>query len=196
MQIYFVTSNSGKVSTLQKGFEIFGRSDIEIIQKNLDIIEPQLDSFAEVSKYKAKQAFDILQSPLVVEDGGLSIEALNGFPGVYSKYVIDAIGVEGILKLLAGEKNRVATFTSFTTFVDENGSIYQFERDRIEYKITEDAKSINSPFAWSELWKIIYVEPFGKTLCELTEQELENFYQNSYKGDSLQKFIHWFTGKY
>ncbi len=47
-----------------------------------------------------------------IEDAGLFVSALNGFPGVYSAYVFKKIGNEGILKLLKGEENREAVFRS------------------------------------------------------------------------------------
>ena len=37
---------------------------------------------------------------VLVEDAGLFVSALNGFPGVYSSYVLDTLGCSGILRLL------------------------------------------------------------------------------------------------
>ena len=37
---------------------------------------------------------------LLVEDAGLFVDALNGFPGVYSSYVLKTLDVYGILKLM------------------------------------------------------------------------------------------------
>ncbi|RLE72114.1 MAG: non-canonical purine NTP pyrophosphatase, RdgB/HAM1 family, partial [Thermoprotei archaeon] len=51
-------------------------------------------------------------APFFVEDAGLFVEALNGFPGPYSSYIYKTIGCEGILKLLEGVDNRKAYFLS------------------------------------------------------------------------------------
>ena len=48
----------------------------------------------------------------MLEDAGLFIDALRGFPGVYSKYVFFTIGLPGILQLLQGAENRKAVFRS------------------------------------------------------------------------------------
>jgi XTP/dITP diphosphohydrolase len=48
----------------------------------------------------------------VLEDSGLFIEALNGFPGVYSAYVFQTIGQMGILRLMEGKRDRDARFES------------------------------------------------------------------------------------
>lgn len=79
-KIYFITSNKGKLEALQKQFTSKDLK-IKIEGANLNIIEPQASNAKEVSKIKAKEAFSILKKPLIVEDGGFEIEALNGFPG-------------------------------------------------------------------------------------------------------------------
>jgi XTP/dITP diphosphohydrolase len=54
----------------------------------------------------------------IIEDAGLFIESLQGFPGVYSKYVFVTIGLAGILKLLKGEQNRGAVFQSVYAYCE------------------------------------------------------------------------------
>lgn len=196
MNIYFITSNQGKVQTLQKAFELAGRGDIKVVAKDLNIIEPQLEGVSEVSKYKALSAFEQLNAPVLVEDGGFFIEALGGFPGVYARYVVDKLGVEGILKLMAGKDNREAYFDSCATFVDEYGKIHQFNRDKIAYDLATEIKDVNSPFAWSELWKIVYVREAQKLLCDFTKEDLDLYYQQIDGRGSLQKFANWFISKY
>jgi XTP/dITP diphosphohydrolase len=46
------------------------------------------------------EAFEKCGLPIIVEDAGLFVEALNGFPGPYSSYVYKTIGNEGLLKLM------------------------------------------------------------------------------------------------
>lgn len=196
MEINFITSNNGKAKSLERSLINANRLDVKINQVNLDIIEPQLDSVAEISKYKALEAFKILKSPVLVEDGGLSIPALKGFPGVYTKYVLGTIGVDGILKLMSQEQQREAKFISFTTFIGNDGIPHQFERHGDNFEIALTRKYINRADAWSDIWQIMYMKDYGKMLCEFSEQELIEHSEKSSTSGSLQQFTKWFLEKY
>ncbi|MFQ6013502.1 MAG: non-canonical purine NTP pyrophosphatase [Thermoplasmata archaeon] len=49
---------------------------------------------------------------LVVDDSGLFVRSLGGFPGVYSSYVFRTLGCDGLLALLDGVRDRGATFAT------------------------------------------------------------------------------------
>jgi XTP/dITP diphosphohydrolase len=73
-----------------------------------------------LSSYVAENVF--------VEDAGIFINALSGFPGVYSRYVFDTIGNKGILKLLDGSENRSARFVAVIGYKPgDGGSIKLFK---------------------------------------------------------------------
>ena len=160
MEIDFITSNKGKIAALKRSFLNAGRFDIKVNQVQADIVEPQLNNIADVSKYKAMEAFKILKKPILVEDGGLVIEALNGFPGPYTKYVLSTIGIDGILKLMNGENNRAAKFVSFATFVGNDGTVCQFERFGDNFEIAYERKNVIHPDAWSDLWQVMYMKDY------------------------------------
>jgi XTP/dITP diphosphohydrolase len=71
--------------------------------------EVQAETLEEVVK---EALTEIPGDNFFIEDAGLFIPALNGFPGVYSAYVFKTIGNEGILRLLKGADNREASFRS------------------------------------------------------------------------------------
>lgn len=81
--------------------------------------EIQSDSLEEVAKHAALTAYMELGQPVLVEDAGLFVKALNGFPGPYSSYVYKTIGWKGLLKLMKDVEDRSACFKSVAVLVYE-----------------------------------------------------------------------------
>ena len=101
--VWFLTSNQGK---LDEAAHHFSRVGIKVRALNVDsevVVEPQAEDLETVARAKIQQALQHLpegETTVMVEDAGLFIDALGGFPGVYSSYVHDTIGNLGIVRLL------------------------------------------------------------------------------------------------
>ena len=130
--LWFLTSNTGKLEEAQQilgplGYQI---SQLKIDGQVPDIIEPQAEWIEDVAMDKSRQAREILSSlgrgdePVLVEDAGLFVDALNGFPGVYSSYVLKTIGTSGLLRLMEGLENRVAYFQAVAVLWDGKRTNY------------------------------------------------------------------------
>lgn len=76
--------------------------------------KPELrsDDPCEITKVAAKTFAERLEKAVVVEDSGLFIDALKGFPGTCTRYVHERIGNGGILRLMKGAKNRRCWYKS------------------------------------------------------------------------------------
>ncbi len=107
--IHFVTGNKAKFREATRIAKEFG---LRLSFEDLELDEPQSDSIEYVARTTALLAFQIIKQPLFVEDAGLFIDSLHGFPGVYSSYVYSSIGVPGLLKLMSGISDRRAMFKS------------------------------------------------------------------------------------
>jgi XTP/dITP diphosphohydrolase len=108
--LYFITSNKGKLLEAKEKLEPLGYS---VVQKDLGYPEIQADNLEEVALQGIQHVqMRFIKEPFMLEDAGLFIDALQGFPGVYSKYVFFTIGLPGILRLLDGVENRKAVFRS------------------------------------------------------------------------------------
>jgi len=114
-RIAYVTDNPHKARESSSILRELG-VEVEVVQASVP--EIQSDDVVEIAKFRAKKAYKLLKRPVIVEDAGLFIDALNGFPGPYSSYVFKTIGVNGILKLMRGERKRAATFKSVVVFHD------------------------------------------------------------------------------
>jgi XTP/dITP diphosphohydrolase len=106
--VIFASSNRHK-------YEEFKRMLSDVIDLKfleVDYLEPQGEDIEEVVVTSAKWLSNYIREPFFIEDSGLFIEALGGFPGPYSSYVYKKIGNEGILKLMDGIEDRRASFIS------------------------------------------------------------------------------------
>lgn len=108
MQINLVTSNLGKV----KEFNVILGNSIIINHIQKEYKELRSDDPEEITKDAAKRVAEELKKPIVVEDSGLFIEALNDFPGTCSAYIHKRIGLKGILKLMENIDDRTCCYRS------------------------------------------------------------------------------------
>ena len=178
MRLAFVTSNPGKVEEARKYLEPLG---IEVYQLRFEYPEIQADTLEEVAEYGVMWLAERIKEPFFLDDSGLFIEALRGFPGVYSAYVYKTLGIGGILKLLAGESNRRAYFKSVIAYW--NGELHVFT-GRVDGEITTEPKG-SGGFGFDPIFK---PRGFDKTFAEMTTNEKNRI---SHRGRALKAFASW-----
>lgn len=109
--VWFLTGNLGKLSEVETHLGKLGYSVRQFIVPEGSLFEPQADNLHEVAKSKIEQALALVSKGsefndmILVEDAGLFIDSLQGFPGVYSSFVHETIGIPGILRLLSHLKS-------------------------------------------------------------------------------------------
>ena len=111
--INFITTNKHKVKEAQAILSSFGINTKPI---NYDYAEIQSSDLRDIALDGARSSFEKFKVPLIVDDSGLFITGLNGFPGPFSSYVFKTIGNRGILKLLGS--NRDAIFQTVVVYKD------------------------------------------------------------------------------
>lgn len=121
-KLYFVTTNAGKMKEAEALFLDY----FDVEQINMAYPELQDNDLSKIAAYGAKYCAAELGRPLIVEDSGLFIDALNGFPGPYSAYVQKTIGNKGILKLMEGIYERRAEFRSVVAYCAPGGEPVTF----------------------------------------------------------------------
>ena len=101
--VWFLTGNAGKVKEATHHLQPLGYDVKQLVVADGSIIEPQAETLTEVAMAKIEQAIPFMDHPedlLLVEDAGLFVDALDGFPGVYAAYALQTLGCPGILRLL------------------------------------------------------------------------------------------------
>ena len=189
MKIIFVTGNKGK---LLEASELLGPLGHNVVQFNHNGIipeftEPQSEGIEEVAISKMEQALGMMpgeidsDSAVIVEDAGLFIGSLGGFPGPYSSYVEDKLGLHGILRLMEGETNRNAEYRAVVAFHhDGTTSIF---RGACEGAIGLEKRG-EGGFGYDPIF--IPRSSNGLSCAEMTASEKSSI---SHRGEALNKLL-------
>ena len=169
-KIRFVTGNRGKAKVLSEQLAAIG---LEVERVDLPLVEPQASSVEAVALAKGQQAFSAIGGPLVVEDGGFCVDALRGFPGPYTKYVIETIGAEGLLRLAAPMPDRSCRFVSALVYMDAAGAAKVFTDDRGVGTLARESDATPCDDAWSDLWRVFIPAGASRPLSALPAAERE-----------------------
>jgi XTP/dITP diphosphohydrolase len=89
----------------------------ELEHLNASYPEIQAESLEETIVPGLTWLVSKFERPVMIDDSGFFVDALKGFPGVYSSYVFKTIGCEGILRLMAGRSDRSARFECCVGFM-------------------------------------------------------------------------------
>lgn len=114
-KVYLVTGNSKKVEIAQSALSKY---DIAVEQINVDTPEIQSDSVEEVAKASARYASEKTGKAVLKGDFGMSIEALNGFPGPYVKYINHWFNQEQFKNIICQETNLQATLIDVLAYCE------------------------------------------------------------------------------
>lgn len=175
----FVSSNPNKYREAKAILESFG-VEIEFLRHSPT--EIQSDSLEIIASAKARDAFSNLARPVLVEDAGLLIDSLGGFPGPYSSYVLDTIGCKGILALTG--QDRAAEFVSIVAYCDGTGA-RSFE-GRVRGTISESERGDG----WG------YDPVFIPVGSEQTFAETDTKDEISHRRLSLREFSRWYLHRH
>lgn len=185
--IFFATGNFNKFNEARRILAEYGIAAAMLRVKNVEI---QSDSLEEIAKASVIDAFNTSHLPVIVEDAGLFVNALEGFPGPYAAYVYKTISNPGLLKLMENVKNRRATFRSVIAFYDGQSEPICFEGEA------------NGTIAYDEIWGKLKTgfgfdpifQPRGseKTFAEMPIEEKNCF---SHRANAFRKFAQWYKKK-
>ena len=179
-----VTTNRNKFLEAKN---ILAEFHINLIQVEQNRVEIQADNPEEVARFSAEAAARQLGGSLIVEDAGLFIQHLRGFPGPYSSYILSKIGLDGVLKLMEGVQDRKAYFKSAVAFCEAAGSPVMVFTGVVEGTISWERRG-EGGFGYDPLF--IPSEGDGRTFAEMSSLEKASL---SHRGKALREFGKWFT---
>lgn len=183
MEIVFITTNKNKVKEITD-LAAAEAKDITIVHLDYDYPELQLDEIESVARESANYIREkrAIKKPFFLEDSGLLIHALNGFPGPFSAFVFDTIGNEGILKLMTDKRGeeRKATFKTVVAFSESVNTAPRLFVGTTDGRITEKRRGAGG-FGYDPIFEVE-----GKTFAERSTEEKNRL---SHRGKAFRKLL-------
>lgn len=158
INVTFITGNKNKAEYLEK---LLG---LKIKHQKIELEEIQSLSLQEIVTHKVKQAYSILQTPVLVEDVELSFEELGGLPGPFIKYFVDKVPFGKICKMIG--ENRKATASCVFGYFD--GAKLELFEGKLEGEVATEPRG---EFGYG--WDKIFI-PHGHTQTRAEMNEGDN----------------------
>jgi XTP/dITP diphosphohydrolase len=181
--IYFVTGNKNKFKEV---VEIFNKEGVtlDLQQNNIETIEIQANSLKDVALFKLNSVKNKISSSFFIEDAGFFVDIpLDGFPGVYSSYVLKTLGNEGILKLIDNNEKSKAHFSAIISlYFKPLDSVFFFD-GYVSGRISEKMRG-EGGFGFDPIFIPNSIPE--KTFAELTIHQKN---QISHRGQAIKKLI-------
>lgn len=174
---YFATTNDHKLREVN---HILGY-DLEKI--HLELTELQDMDVEVIARFKAEEAFRKIGKPVLVEDSAWYFDAWNGLPGPFAKWFKEAVGIDGVLKMMSSEENRKARGKTAVAYHD--GKDVRLFVAEISGIITREKRG-DSGFAYDS---IFIPDDQKKTFGEMTLEEKSAISMRALAINKLKEFL-------
>lgn len=175
MKLKFVTSNENKLKEASSILEF------EIENEPIDLTEIQDIGVEKIVENKIKEAYTKIKKPVIVEDTGLYLNSINGFPGALVKWVLKTIGDKGIYDLVKDKEKSAYAKTSIGYY---DGNELKIFSGTIKGQITEPKGSTN--FGWDTIFK---PEGWKKSFSEMPKEEKNKISMRKKAFEKLKNYL-------
>ena len=186
-EIILATNNQAKVEEIKKFFQDYTVTFLTLQDMKLKLNPKETGrTFLENALLKAKAVSKHVNKTVLADDSGLQIDALKGFPGVYSsRWMQDKTWLEKnqeILRLMESHKNRKAQFSTAFVILYPHQEMRFFVGTTIG-KITREVNPETHGFGYDP---IFFSDELGKTFSQATIEEKN---QVSHRGKAAAKLL-------
>lgn len=173
-KIMIASRNKGKIKEFTEFFRPYGIEVTSLVDfETIPDIEETGESFEENAKIKAEQVADIVRMPVLADDSGLTVDALDGAPGIYSaRYAgegsSDDENNEKLLEALRDvpKEKRTARFVCVLA-ISTPGEETVYYKGYCEGEIGFEAKGENG-FGYDP---VFIPKGYDRTMAELSSEE-------------------------
>ena len=186
--IILASNNKNKLKEIKAKLNPFGIEVISQKEAGYDIeVEETGTTFVENATLKAEAIFKMSRKPVIADDSGLEVDALNGEPGVYSaryagENATDEDKIKKVLRLMkdvADDAKRTARFKCAICYIDINGVKHIFEQ-ACEGIIAKEPQG-NNGFGYDPIFMV-----GKKSFAELTSEEKNEI---SHRGKAVKELV-------
>ncbi len=187
--LVFATSNVGKLKEIREMLEPLGYRILSLDDVHLEVEHPEdSETYEGNSRIKAEDIAARCDCPVIADDSGLSIEALNGFPGVHSARFLEGHPYSeknrAILEMMKDIKDRRASYFTVITYIDKKKGVeVSFPgENKGEIAVSVDEHPING-FGYDP---IFYSYDVKKTFSQTKPEEKDAI---SHRGRAIRQLV-------
>ena len=175
--VVFITGNQRKVDYLQMWL------GLPVKHHKLDLDELQSLDPRTVAEHKARQAYGILQEPVLIEDVALTFTAMGRLPGTFVKHFLEEIGNEGLCKIADNLAHRKAV--AVVTYAYCDGRDVHFFDARVHGTVAPEPRG-DKGMGWDPSFI-----PDGdtRTFAEMTDDEKKPYSARAAATKKLRAFL-------
>lgn len=187
-ELIFATNNAHKLKEVREilsphKITVYGLNDLNLHPEEVD---ENADTYAGNALIKAQSIQKLTTMPIIADDSGMEIEALDNQPGLHSARFADQHGghanaIRAILQELKKKDNRKARFVCDIILVNEDEKPLLFE-GIVDGHIAEEPFG-EGGFGYDP---IFVADELNKTYAEMTQEEKNKV---SHRGKALKKLL-------
>ena len=187
-ELILATNNAHKLKEVREilsphKITVYGLNDLNLHPEDVD---ENADTYAGNALIKAQSLQKLTTMPIIADDSGMEIEAMDNQPGLHSARFADQHGghanaIRAILQELKKKDNRKARFVCDIILVNEDEKPLLFE-GIVDGHIAEEPFG-EGGFGYDP---IFVADELNKTYAEMTQEEKNKV---SHRGKALKKLL-------
>lgn len=162
--VTFITGNQNKADYLSK----YLGHPVDHVKLNLD--EIQSTDLNEIVEHKVRQAYELLEKPVIVEDVSLEFDAFDGLPGPFIKFFVEKVPFDVICSMIDNGLTRKATARCVFGYFD--GKELKLFEGHLDGEISKKPSG-NNGYGWD---KIFIPQGYKVTRASLNKEDDKKTY--------------------
>ena len=171
-KLIVASNNKNKIKEIKAILKPFTIEVLSLADVNIDIdVEETGATFKENAYLKAKEIYDLIKTPVLSDDSGLEVVALNNEPGIYSARYAgaqknDEANIDKLLLNIKDKTNRQARFVCAMALIIDDEHEYIVER-YLDGEIVAERRGTNG-FGYDP---IFFVKELNMTLAQVESEQ-------------------------